>query len=569
MNKAAKEKVQNRKLIITSIMLTLLVGFAAILVVGVSHRDYASIPLNEHWQVASSDAEMQYKDISVSEIPFSDMDFRGSIFMSKVLPENTLVHPELSIRLQHCALKVYLEEECIASFFEEEYQRKEYLGSGYFYIPLPEDFAGKTLTLEILKGKDSFFHYMNQTCIMAARDNLYSRISENFLALIIAVFLVMLGIIEIVYTVLVVKLRRTPRFVLSMSAFSICVGVWMSCNNGNIQLLSNHLHLNMLIEYISLYFLPVALASLIRTYLAVKKHKKQVQVLEIMFLLAASISLVLHVMKICSMPTLLTYFQLGMLTAGVFVVIILVSERRMHVTLQERIAKYGMIVFLLFGFVEIVRYYINGRYNIEFLGMQSLLPVGALFWCVAILTSFIIGMYDSMLGHAEKEMLLQIAYTDVLTMVNNRAKCQMLMQEYEDENKPILIINIDLNYFKEVNDIYGHSEGDRLLCLFSTLLQDVYHGVGHVGRMGGDEFIVIMDAMEKEEVEQTIEVLIRKVEKKNAEHSHPYTLSFAYGYATNREDISILPWEVYKRADKEMYSYKKRVHDSREGSKTI
>ena len=66
------------------------------------------------------------------------------------------------------------------------------------------------------------------------------------------------------------------------------------------------------------------------------------------------------------------------------------------------------------------------------------------------------------------------------------------MQSNIANNKPFSVVMLDLNRFKVVNDTYGHSAGDDLLKQFSAELQSSVRPRDLVGRMGGDEFLLLM-----------------------------------------------------------------------------
>ena len=156
------------------------------------------------------------------------------------------------------------------------------------------------------------------------------------------------------------------------------------------------------------------------------------------------------------------------------------------------------------------------------------------------------------------DFLMKIAYTDSLTAISNRTKCEEVLQQYEKNKASILLVNIDLNNFKQINDTYGHSEGDRALCAFANLLDEVFGKHAVVGRMGGDEFIIITEAEKKHMIEELLHHLTKRVNEYNTLERHPFRLQFAYGYATNEKDISHTPWDVYKEADAKMYECKRK-----------
>ena len=98
-----------------------------------------------------------------------------------------------------------------------------------------------------------------------------------------------------------------------------------------------------------------------------------------------------------------------------------------------------------------------------------------------------------------QERLTHLANMDVLSGLPNRGRVRQLLGEALRQatvsNVPCAIMFLDLDGFKPVNDTFGHPKGDAVLQAVAKRLCDQVGPDGHVGRMGGDEFaIVIADA---------------------------------------------------------------------------
>ncbi len=93
------------------------------------------------------------------------------------------------------------------------------------------------------------------------------------------------------------------------------------------------------------------------------------------------------------------------------------------------------------------------------------------------------------------EQVAYLAKHDVLTGLPNRRSIESDLQPMLDtagEQKKLAALHfVDVDFFKEINDRYGHSFGDEVLKAFATRLKDVAQDCGIAGRFGGDEFIVL------------------------------------------------------------------------------
>ncbi|HZB69141.1 MAG TPA: EAL domain-containing protein [Sphingomicrobium sp.] len=115
-----------------------------------------------------------------------------------------------------------------------------------------------------------------------------------------------------------------------------------------------------------------------------------------------------------------------------------------------------------------------------------------------------------------QERLTHLANVDVLSGLPNRGRVRQLLGEAlraaTVSNVPCAILFLDLDGFKPVNDNFGHPKGDAVLRAVAKRLVDEVGGDGHVGRMGGDEFaIVVTDAQSRRTVEGMADRIIKAI----------------------------------------------------------
>ncbi len=147
--------------------------------------------------------------------------------------------------------------------------------------------------------------------------------------------------------------------------------------------------------------------------------------------------------------------------------------------------------------------------------------------------------------------------TDTLTGCNSRAAMQYILEYLNmTENYDVCVIYLDLNKFKYVNDTYGHDAGDKILRIFGETLMEVFGALGYVGRIGGDEFMVILLDKKEEEILALCQLVQESLAKKSNILDFAYTIETSYGYAIRRrgsmEDID----DIVAKADERMYGYK-------------
>lgn len=158
-----------------------------------------------------------------------------------------------------------------------------------------------------------------------------------------------------------------------------------------------------------------------------------------------------------------------------------------------------------------------------------------------------------------------LSNTDFLTgLMNRRRFIQELYQGWKQSffhNLPMALLIIDIDYFKEYNDNYGHLLGDKLLHdVAMMLLKGVKRSTDFVGRYGGDEFVVILhntDNIGALKVGKRIQENIKSLEIKHecSKISHSITVSIGAVSMVANEEMN--PYELLKYADKALYEAKR------------
>ncbi len=154
------------------------------------------------------------------------------------------------------------------------------------------------------------------------------------------------------------------------------------------------------------------------------------------------------------------------------------------------------------------------------------------------------------------KQLLKMATTDPLTGLVNRIRLDEKLLEchqfYQRTGRTFSIIIMDLDYFKRVNDTYGHLIGDKTLVNLAKLLNDHLRHIDMLGRWGGEEFMIICpetDTIGAEQLAQKIKLVIEK-----HDFPHIHTLTCSFGISESREGDRIE--NVVGRADSALYRAK-------------
>lgn len=163
----------------------------------------------------------------------------------------------------------------------------------------------------------------------------------------------------------------------------------------------------------------------------------------------------------------------------------------------------------------------------------------------------------------------EIIFTDCLTGLYNREYLEFLHKRACNKKDCwVSGIMIDLNGFKQINDNYGHAEGDLALCIVADLLLKSFFEYGVVTRYAGDEFVIMLNTTDDQLIQKIIKSAKKNFVTENEKNDKPYQLSASMGYAiTNLSNETID--DFMNRIDEQMYQDKMKYyeHNDRRNSK--
>lgn len=160
----------------------------------------------------------------------------------------------------------------------------------------------------------------------------------------------------------------------------------------------------------------------------------------------------------------------------------------------------------------------------------------------------------------EKSELYRQARTDNLSGLANRnhlnERINWLISEYSRTGQEFAVLFMDLDNFKTVNDMLGHEVGDNLLKNVSTIIQEVLRDYDIIARVGGDEFVIVLNYYQSNfELTHVINRILDRISEVHMVDSHPVKVSASIGivcFPKDGDNISAL----MKNADIAMYEAK-------------
>lgn len=157
-----------------------------------------------------------------------------------------------------------------------------------------------------------------------------------------------------------------------------------------------------------------------------------------------------------------------------------------------------------------------------------------------------------------KEKYRERLQTDVLTGVHSREYMQEVVRRsfgIEDSSNPIGIAVLDLDNFKQINDQYGHDNGDKVLQALGKILRESSSEEMEVGRFGGEEFLIIFKGEEQEDYEKKMNELRKQFSECGFDFMDG-RVSFSAGLVKCKSDTSYE--KAFHIADQALYQAKAR-----------
>lgn len=257
----------------------------------------------------------------------------------------------------------------------------------------------------------------------------------------------------------------------------------------------------------------------------------------------------------------------------VFMRIVLVKTK-LYVYFEKKIIKFGpldnlqtyfcFLIYVLLMVILVMKY----RDRLEYANRErygKMIIANAIMIMAMVIYGTVFYPYVMWIGYTLVLLHIFISnqrasiYADELTGLGNR---RLMIKNLSEDSKighSWSLIMIDVNSFKSINDTYGHHEGDDALVIVSSILSKVATENDSIAyRHGGDEFVIIHNTSDPEEVKSICKLINLGFDEFNKENRKPYKLSVSSGFAVHESDSSRSIPDIIEEADKKMYIAKNR-----------
>lgn len=473
------------------------------------------------------------------------------------LPSDTAIGDCLWFRVKNAAVSVYV-------YANNERKLLYTLGNGNdFYgaaqgtlwvnVPISDSFDGDMIEIEFSPAYDDKscridnIKFGDETAIITAE------IQGRLMGSLTSIIIIFTGIILIVIHIVFLKNNTVKSFdLIYLGFFAITTALWALCESSFLQFFTANTGAVHILSAMCLLLIPIPIFLFFK-----KDDTKWGKIVSYVVMSICTLNFciccILHFTTDYDFHRLLTvgHISVGAGAIGVafFGISRLAGKER---TVRDIIAAAGMVILALFAMIDVLCY--RSGYSVD---ASKYTKLGLLLYITSLAVNSLSQTVELAKKGISAQIISRLAYEDGLTGLGNRTAFDEKLHDLSDCDA--IIVMLDVNNLKVVNDSMGHETGDMLLKQSSEFIKAAFDAKDtSYYRIGGDEFVVITENNFESSLQiynESIDKLTRLCQNYNNSLQHKFNISIAAGFCDTGEasDIS----EAYRIADARMYENKK------------
>ena len=544
------------------ILFVLVIGTFSVLYYHVAKGNQSSkvIRFDEGWTVNLDDAV--FSNVDLDELIFGMAKYGDKIVLTNTIPNDAFDRSALCLAVDYCATTIYVDGIKIFEYGYDLLARGDILGYGKQIVSLPDNCAGKPVKIVFYVTEEEEVTSLFTPLIYDETTLMSDYLSPDAIQFAISLSLVVGGLFLTLITFALFFRSYSMERLMCIGMFSLCIGLWSLANGGFTILFTHNFVLKTYLEYMSLYLSPIPILLYFREDVEQRSIRVESFIYYALMLIGIQlllVSVLCQFMNWFHFPVFLRVYQTYMFICCMFILFVILQD--MMREKQHKILLGGMLTILVIVIRDLIMFNVTkyGWFGVTDGSYVSMVAFGGLVFILSMVIDYIYQVRSQVILTAENEFLSRIAYMDVLTGLYTRRKCEEVFKEIDSSGHEYIIIQFDLNNLKSTNDRLGHEKGDELLIRFSKCLRKTYTSQEIIGRMGGDEFIVIVPNGKRYNVEDSFARLEKNIADDNAK-STDIKVSSSYGYCRSTEIPEPTARAVYIEADRKMYLAKQRYY---------
>ncbi|MDO5381158.1 MAG: GGDEF domain-containing protein [Eubacteriales bacterium] len=453
---------------------------------------------------------------------------------------------------RHQGVEVFIEDKLVYSMNsspDNAFSKTE--GNTWNYIMLTPEDSGKKIRIVYHPAYKNSNQIVDEYYFGSKLDIFKYLIMCNFFPFSLALITVFIGIFFFGFTLINYNNKHFDRSLMMMGIFSICIGAWKIADLPTTSIL---IPASTALAYVPYFALLLSAISFV-LYIKEKFTEKNniIWYLPCLFsIVSIFLNIILQLTNVYDMRQLLKLTHLSMFFVMVSSVIMIIREAKLYGISKKMRRTFICILLCLAGFVADVILYYNSN------GIQKAV-VGIISFLIYILVQGIDTIKETkklMAIGSQAKKLEEIAYHDQLTGLYNRTAYAETIKSDTFSPDNYGIIMVDLNNLKTCNDTLGHEMGDKYIADSTKIIKDIFGEYGSCYRMGGDEFCILTNKLDRDDIRELISKVNDACDAYNKANPDIYPMDIACGYAFYDQLLDYDIGDTLRRADKFMYENK-------------
>lgn len=470
----------------------------------------------------------------------------------------------VALYVKHLNFKVFLNDTLIyTSHTERGLIRSKTSSVAWYFIPMPDsnnpdDVLRIDATVVYNSGNEAISSaYYGNSAVMSR-----TIISDETGLMIFCMALLVIGLLYIVLDIVLTIAMKYSIGMKCTGTMAIMIAIWAFSQSQVLSFFMQNTIIANFTELMVLQFVPIPLLEFCDHHMRMK-NKRVVHLGYIVSIANIVIQLLLYFIVKCDYHEMRPLTHITVLVCGTIYLYCSAENMRLNVAnprlkLIGKLTQAGMIIFCAFTATDIIKFYLAHEINS---GMNTLCG-----FSVFLLMMGVIGVIDLM-DYSKRvyvsDLIRQNAYTDTLTGMKNRNSFEKHMENAENEKKKyktVAVVVFDVNNLKQVNDNYGHQEGDYIISSCGHLIENNFKAIAENFRIGGDEFAAIITGdLPTMDVYAQVDNFRNDVNSHNEGEPAHLQLHVAVGIAFMDMERRQTMTDVFRKADILMYNNKKTM----------
>ena len=496
----------------------------------------------------------------VDDFPFVKKSDADSMVLTNTLP-NLNGSEYLAFANQYNSCQVFVDGVKIYDYGEEiSAPYGAMLGNMSCNVPLKSRYSGKMISVRLKKQYD-FAIFNVQEMLLGSGGEIrfyYARSNIGVLGCTLLLFVLSVAMFTLYLVQRTKRFKYNYELFFHLSVVAFIGAVWILTDSLLPQFLFGNTIIVTILSFWSFMAMPIPVINIVCDLC--HYGKKTLHLAEKIILLNMILQTVLYMLNIADFSQMLPATHIILLFSLASIVYALARESRNKEAAYTNGILFAVFVLVLFGLAALVNFYVTGASD-----NNSLYYRWGIVIFVVLLAIVNIKRMGAFLEEWEQNRMLgKLAFMDVMTKTNNRSAYERYMDDNADvdvKKGNFSLALMDLNDLKALNDTYGHNAGDQALIEAARCIKDVLGGEGQVYRIGGDEFVVIMEGRDIDG-KACQEKLMKEIADSNQKAKYPFAVAF--GFASARGDDCADFDELQKKADLNMYVDKQKYKKSTE-----